>query len=131
MTQKHSSEFLLIASGIQHRVPRRTLSPHPAFRDTATLLQEGRPDEMSFLSQGRTKIPPYAALDISAISLFGSNGGYSFHHTARYIVASPWRTFTLSVRLPDSIWLLCRLRRPARTLAFSRPWNYLPSGEAV
>src|SRR5262249_9298033 len=32
MAQKHPSEFLLTASGIQHRVPRRTLSPHPAFQ---------------------------------------------------------------------------------------------------
>src|SRR4051812_46531011 len=30
ITQEHSSGFLLTASGIQHRVPRRTLSPHPA-----------------------------------------------------------------------------------------------------
>src|SRR6266852_4726 len=30
MTQKHSSELLLTASGIQHRVPRRTVSPHAA-----------------------------------------------------------------------------------------------------
>src|SRR4051794_11308503 len=30
MTQEHSSGFLLSVSGIQHRVPRRTLSPHPA-----------------------------------------------------------------------------------------------------
>jgi hypothetical protein len=30
MTQKLPFELLLTASGIQHRVPRRTLSPHPA-----------------------------------------------------------------------------------------------------
>src|SRR5262249_52391196 len=30
MTQKHSSELLLTASGIQHRAPRRTVTPHPA-----------------------------------------------------------------------------------------------------
>src|SRR5436309_2140294 len=30
MTQKHSSEFLLTVSGIQYRVPRRTLSTHTA-----------------------------------------------------------------------------------------------------
>src|SRR5437899_2166623 len=30
MTQKHSSEFLLTVSGIQHRVPRRTLATHAA-----------------------------------------------------------------------------------------------------
>jgi hypothetical protein len=35
MTQKHSSELLLTVSGIQHRVPRRTLSPH-----TATAYQD-------------------------------------------------------------------------------------------
>ena len=32
MAQKHSSEFLLAAPGIQHRVPRRTLSRHTAPR---------------------------------------------------------------------------------------------------
>src|SRR4051794_25303983 len=30
MTQEHSSGLLLTASGIQHRVPRRTLAPHTA-----------------------------------------------------------------------------------------------------
>src|SRR3954462_1568900 len=30
MTQEHSSGFLLTVSGIQHRVPRRTVAPHPA-----------------------------------------------------------------------------------------------------
>src|SRR5262245_33790207 len=30
MTQEPPSEFLLTASGIQHRVPRRTVSPHTA-----------------------------------------------------------------------------------------------------
>ena len=30
MTQESPSEFLLTVSGIQHRVPRRTLSPHTA-----------------------------------------------------------------------------------------------------
>jgi hypothetical protein len=32
MAQKRPSEFLLTVSGIQHRVPRRTLSSHPALR---------------------------------------------------------------------------------------------------
>src|SRR5262245_22133142 len=36
MTQKHSSKLLLTASGIQHRVPRRTLSPHTAPQGLAT-----------------------------------------------------------------------------------------------
>src|SRR5437588_13132421 len=30
MTQEHPSGLLLTASGIQHRVPRRTVAPHPA-----------------------------------------------------------------------------------------------------
>src|SRR5271166_5135813 len=30
MIQEHSSEFLLIVSGIQHRVPRHTVFPHRA-----------------------------------------------------------------------------------------------------
>jgi hypothetical protein len=33
----------------------------------------------------------------------------------------PWRTFTLSTRLPHGVWLLRRLRPPSGTLAFSRP----------
>src|SRR5262249_17729112 len=37
MAQKPPSEFLLIASGIQHRVPRRTLSPHRAFPPSVQL----------------------------------------------------------------------------------------------
>jgi hypothetical protein len=32
-----------------------------------------------------------------------------------------WRTFTLSRSLPPSLWLLRRLRPPARTLAFACP----------
>ena len=32
MTQERSSELLLTESGIQHRVPRRTLSAHPALQ---------------------------------------------------------------------------------------------------
>jgi hypothetical protein len=34
MTQKRPSEFLLTESGIQHYVPRRTLSPHTALRQS-------------------------------------------------------------------------------------------------
>src|SRR3954469_10955965 len=37
MTQEHSSEFLLTASGIQLRVPRRTLSPHTALQWSMSL----------------------------------------------------------------------------------------------
>jgi len=32
MTQEHPSGLLLTESGIQHRVPRRTLSPHTALQ---------------------------------------------------------------------------------------------------
>jgi hypothetical protein len=32
MTQKRPSEFLLTVSGIQYRVPRRTVSVHPALQ---------------------------------------------------------------------------------------------------
>jgi len=32
MTQEHSSELLLTESGIQHRVPRRTVSKHTALQ---------------------------------------------------------------------------------------------------
>jgi hypothetical protein len=58
MTQDHPSKFLLIESGIQHDVPRRTLSTHPAqasdnapawhdrarfHRPTTPLTERGRP----------------------------------------------------------------------------------------
>jgi hypothetical protein len=58
MTQKRPSEFLLTESGIQHYVPRRTLSTHPAqasdnapawhdrarfHRPTTPLTERGRP----------------------------------------------------------------------------------------
>jgi len=36
MTQEYPSEFLLTVSGIQHRVPRRTVSKHPALQGLAT-----------------------------------------------------------------------------------------------
>jgi hypothetical protein len=43
MTQEHSSEFLLTASGIQHRVPRRTDHPHRArhIADSLSLARSG------------------------------------------------------------------------------------------
>jgi hypothetical protein len=46
MTQKHPSELLLTVSGIQHRVPRRTLATHPALltRPKAALHQPVPPD---------------------------------------------------------------------------------------
>ena len=37
------------------------------------------------------------------------------------LTSLPWRTFTLSTRLPHGVWLLRRLRPPSSTLAFSRP----------
>ena len=45
--------------------------------------------------------------------------------THRFLVFLSWRTFTLSLPLPQGIWLLRRLRPPARTLAFSRPVSRL------
>ena len=43
--QEHPSGFLLAAPGIQHRVPRRTVSPHTAPRSTATLPRCDAPEE--------------------------------------------------------------------------------------
>jgi hypothetical protein len=37
MAQEPPSEFLLAAPGIQHRVPRRTVSKHPALQRLAFL----------------------------------------------------------------------------------------------
>src|SRR4051794_39268866 len=48
MTQEHSSELLLTASGIQHRVPRRTVAPHPA-RAFTNAPRGTRPLRPSFL----------------------------------------------------------------------------------
>jgi hypothetical protein len=45
----------------------------------------------------------------------------SLHPFAPLSKDIPWRTFTLSVPLQDSVWLLRRLRPLSRTLAFSRP----------
>jgi len=39
MAQERPSGFLLAAPGIQHRVTRRTLSPHPAFQGPAFLAR--------------------------------------------------------------------------------------------
>src|SRR5262249_52260 len=41
MTQEHPSEFLLTESGIQHRVPLRTLSTHPALQCLDNLRKMG------------------------------------------------------------------------------------------
>jgi len=54
MAQKLSSEFLLTASGIQHRVPRRTVSSYPA-----RALDSAR---------HRRTIPSVAALKLTAVS---------------------------------------------------------------
>src|SRR3954463_3492647 len=53
MTQEHSSEFLLTESGIQHRVPRHTLSPHTALQwpDSPEVGRVCRP-------QGRIRLSP-------------------------------------------------------------------------
>ena len=45
MTQERSSEFLLTASGIQHRVPRRAVSVHPALQTQDLHLQCFKPDQ--------------------------------------------------------------------------------------
>ena len=66
MAQKPPSEFLLIASGIQHRVPRRTLSPHPAFPSSVHLGFQAKeiPEPMARLALGlQTEQPlPCAAI---------------------------------------------------------------------
>jgi hypothetical protein len=81
---------------------------------------------MSLCLRDAPRKPHYTVLDISAFPcevcwlLFGGNGGQSLHHTLRYVVAAPWRTFTLSGPLQTGLWLLRRLRPPQRSLAFSR-----------
>src|SRR5438552_12047391 len=62
MTQEHSSGLLLTASGIQHRVPRRTLAPHTAQaftnapRGTRPLWQ--RPSRSAPGADGPSARPP-------------------------------------------------------------------------
>ena len=72
MTQEHPSGLLLTASGIQHRVPRRTLSTHPAqasdnapagydrarfHRPTTPLTRRGRPIGLGVNLDGTTAEP--------------------------------------------------------------------------
>jgi hypothetical protein len=72
MTQEHSSGLLLTESGIQHRVPRRTLSMHPAqasdnapawhdrarfHRPTTPLTERGRPIGLGVNLDGTTAEP--------------------------------------------------------------------------
>ncbi len=110
VTQEHSSKFLLAAPGIRQRASRRTrsmrLSPHCAF-------QVG-PDT----HEGQIRGCPRG----------GAPAGQAYRHLlsslhpfAPLSKDIPWRTFTLSVPLQDSVWLRRRLRPLARTLAFSRP----------
>src|SRR5262245_19982294 len=58
--------------------------------------------------------------------LFQGHGGHHLHHAARAAEPFSWRAFAVSAPLQDSVWLLCRLRHPDRTLAFSRPWAHAP-----
>src|SRR3954447_23267044 len=108
MTQKRPSEFLLTESGIQHHVPRRTLSPHPAFQITTTLLRGSRPDIL--VSQGRTRRPRCMAPDRSAFPV-GSVGpcleataGIPFTIRPVTSLLLPWRTFALYIPLQDILW---------------------------
>ena len=72
MTQEHPSGLLLTESGIQHRVPRRTLSAHPAqasdnapawhdrarfHRPTTPLTERGRPIGLGVNLDGTTAEP--------------------------------------------------------------------------
>src|SRR5512135_2422502 len=54
MTQERPSGLLLTASGIQHRVPRRTVSDHPALQ-SVTLQIEGWPESFRRLA---CRVPP-------------------------------------------------------------------------
>ena len=131
MTQEQPSGLLLTESGIQHRVPRRTLSPHPAFQVTTTLLRGSRPD--IWVSQGRTRRPRDMAPDISAFPVWSvgpcleATAGTPFTILSVTSLLLPWRTFTLYIPLQDIIWLLRRLRLPQRPLAFSRLQAWLVS----
>jgi hypothetical protein len=45
----------------------------------------------------------------------------ALHPFACRFLGLPWRTFTMSCRLPAGVGLLRRLRPPVRMLAFSHP----------
>ena len=66
MTQEHSSEFLLTASGIQHRVPRHTVSKHPA-------LQWSTSGRVRFLRLARPRRSP--GVDLASLP---DDGEYRF-----------------------------------------------------
>ncbi len=70
-----------------HSKPDVRLSPHPAFQEQSTLLQKGRPDEMSLCPRDAPRKPRCVALDMSAFPgevcwfLFRCNGGRSAPRT--------------------------------------------------
>jgi hypothetical protein len=113
-----------------HSKPDVRLSPHPAFQIEPGYSRRADPTSVSGTHQGsRLTRPSSSAFPCKVCGLwFRGNGGHSVHHASRCRKALSWRTFTLSVPLQDSIWLLCRLRHPSRSLAFSRLSAWLVPG---
>lgn len=66
-------------------------------------------------------MPPFPLLGHSLVKDEPCLPSLWLRWTYCFLVFLSWRTFTVSIPLQDGIWLLRRLRPPARTLAFSRP----------
>src|SRR5262249_30525193 len=73
MTQKSPFELLLTASGIQHRVPRRTLLPHTAMDKKFKALLP--PPRWSSPLHGRARYGPARAGARRRRSVLGGTGG--------------------------------------------------------
>jgi len=114
---------LLLVTTPHTQVPCVSIG-HRTGRSTALWLAEAELLSAGFRPR---RVPPLDACCVVLISL--SRDGSSMEHSfillkgARQTLAKdiPWRTFTLSVPLQDSVWLRRRLRPLSRTLACSRP----------
>lgn len=106
MAQRSPFEPLLTVSRIQCRVPRRTLSPHPAFQSRRCTLTRPFP----FLSE-----PQWHQGQSPRLCPLWLQGQF------RLSFSLSWQTFTMSRALHPGIRLLHCLRPPSHTLAFSRP----------
>jgi hypothetical protein len=95
----------------------RTLQSFPPSK------RSGRLSTHSAFQLGRTTLVEQISLDDCKVhQQFTCCHLRSLLHLLTIILFSfSWRTFTLSRPLQPGIWLLRRLRPPARTLAFSRP----------
>jgi hypothetical protein len=106
MTQKPPFELLLTASGIQHRVPRRTLSPHTA--------QHLRSFSMAEHHEAFLRISPaYTAFTVDSLRVRWVPLLQSFHRLGAFAMGSLPRVHGF-----PGLRLLCPIRLFLRALAF-------------